>query len=231
MAGYTKADYDSLYSIRVRVWDETLKGYKRSPIRLNYHRAVMQEMVQAHWDKIVPLLGLTAADRVVVVGAGYGWGVERLVTLTGCLAIGLDIAPYVSSSKGLTEEDEINAAIIAAGYSPTSGHGLEVKNAVFTAEPKAKQVILAEDMMSAESRNEVRKALGGQLPTWIITEDMLSDFNDTQLLQWKLEADKLGVPICHLLRENFPPNAKTAEQWRLLTGHIIITVGAYRKVS
>jgi len=231
MAGYTKSDYDSLYSIRVRIWDEAIKAYRRSPVRLHYHRAVMQDMVRAHWDKIVLLLGIISSDRVVVVGAGFGWGVERLIELTGCTAVGIDISNYVISTKDDTEEAEIDAAIIAAGYDPLTGHGLDVKNATYNGEPKAKKPLIKEDLLSTKSRNAVRKALGNQLPTWIITEDLIFTFTDAEITAWKTEIDKLGVPVCHLLRENHSDNPKTGEDWATFTGHTIITIGDYRQID
>lgn len=231
MAGYSKADYDSLYSIRVRIWDAAIQGYRRSPVRLHYHRAVMQDTVQARWDILVTLLGITSADIVVVAGSGFGWGVERLVELTGCVAVGADVSEYVADVKDSTEEIEIDAAIIAAGYDPLNGHGLEVKTATYTAEQRSKQVVVKEDMYSVKSRNAVKKALGNRLPTWIITEDMITDFTDVEIATWKNEVDKLGATICHLVQESSPPNAKTAEEWNALTSHTIVTLGDYRRVG
>lgn len=232
MAGYTKTDYDSLYSIRLRIWDEAIQGYRRSPIRLHYHRAVIKrDYTDPRWVAVVPLLGITSSDRVVVAGAGFGWGVEKLIGLTGCTAVGVDISDYIDATKDGTEEAEIDAAIIAAGFDPLTGHGLVAKNYAFTGELKSKQVILKQDLLSVKSRNAVKKALGQQNPTWVITEDMLTDFTDPELLAWKVEVDKwTGVNIAHILRENKLPNAKTAEEWATFTGHTIITVGDYRKV-
>lgn len=233
MAGYTKSDYDSLYSVRLRIWDEAIKGYRRSKIRLHYHRAVInREFTNPKWDATVALLGLTVNDYVVVVGSGYGWGVERLIELTGCTAVGVDISDYIINSKDDTEEADIDAAIIAAGFDPLTGHGLEAKNYAFTGEPKAKQIILKEDLLSMKSRNSVKKELGNINPTWIITEDMLTDLTDAELLAWKAEVDKWdGVNICHILRENFGLNQKTAEEWAAFTGHSIIVIGSYRLVA
>lgn len=230
MAGYTKEDFDSLYSIRVRLWDESIQGFRRSPIRLNYHRYVMQDISRTPWDKLVPELGITSSDIVVVVGSGFGWGVERLIELTNCTAIGVDTSDHVHSTKDTTEESEIDAAIIASGYDPLVGHGLEVKTAVLT-EPRSKSTVLNENMYSVKSRNNVKKAIGNKLPTWIITEDMLSDFTDAEIIEWKTQIDKLGVAVCHFVRENKLPNAKTAEEWNALTGHTIVTVGAFRRVG
>lgn len=223
MAGYTKSDYDSLYSIRVRLPDG-----RRSPIRLHYHRYVMQDIVRAHWDHLVPMLGLSAVDRVVVVGAGFGWGVERLVELTGCTAIGIDISDYVGDTKGVSEEEEVDAAIVAAGYDPLTGHGAEVREVVL-GEPRSKTTILKEGMSTLKSRNAIKRELGG-LPTWIITEDMLSDFTDSEVVAWKTQIDKVGAQVCHIIREH-GTNKKTAEQWQDLTGHIVITAGNHRRVG
>lgn len=230
MAGYTKEDYDSLYSIRVRIWDESIQAYRRSPIRLHYHRYVMQDIVTRHWDFLVPELSLTSTDRVVVVGAGFGWGVEKLEELTNCTAVGLDISDYIHGAKGVSEEAEVIAAIAASGYDHTTGHGLEVYNAVLT-QPRNKTNVINEGMYSNKSRNEVKRQLGNQLPTWIITEDMISDFSDAEILEWKGHVDKLGVPICHIVRDNFGLNPKTLEEWNAITGHTVISVGDYRRVG
>lgn len=221
MAGYTKSDYDSLYSIRVVMADG-----RRSPVRLHYTRYVMQDIVRARWDHVVPELGITSSDIVVVVGAGFGWGVERLIELTGCTAIGVDISDHIQGTKSTSEESEIDAAIISAGYDPLIGHGLEVKQTVFV-DTRTKQIVLNEDLYSAKSRNNIKKALGNKLPTWIITEDILSDFSDAEATFLKTEVDKLGVPVCHIVRTT----TKTAEEWQTLTGHVIIELGSYRRVG
>lgn len=230
MAGYTKQDFDSLYRFRVRIWDESIQAYRRSPIRLNYHRYVMQEIVRAHWDKVVPMLGITSSDIVVVVGAAFGWGVERLQELTGCTAIGIDNSDYINANKLISENAEVEAAIIAAGYNINSGHGLEVYNAV-TQQPRSSATILQEDLSNQSSRNAVKAALSNQTPTWIITEDMFSDFNDTDALAWQKQAKKLSPNICHILRELKNPNSKTGEEWQALTGKPMITIGDYRRVG
>jgi len=190
----------------------------------------MQDIVANHWNFLVPLLSLSSTDRIVVVGAGFGWGIEKLEDLTNCTAIGVDISDYINDTKGISEAAEVDAAIISAGYLTTEGHGLEVRNAVL-AQPRTKTTILKEDMFTNKSRNSVKQALGNQNPTWIITEDMISDFSDAEILEWKTEVDKLGVPICHIVRENFGLNQKTLEEWNVLTGHTVISVGDYRRVG
>lgn len=222
MSGYSKEDYDRLYSIRV-VFRESRR---RSPIRLHYHRYVMQEMVQRHWDYLVDKLGITSKDKVVVVGAGFGWGIEKLVELTGCTVIGTEISDHIMNSKGVSEEAEIDAAIVAAGYDPKSGHGLEVKNEVYHGEARCNCTIINEDMYSPESRERVQDVLGGT-PTWIITEDMLSDFSDEEALAWKAQVDKMGTKVCHLVRTH----DKTAQAWHDLTGHTIVEVGNHERTG
>lgn len=228
MAGNTKDDYDSLYSIRVLVpVPGKPNNFKRSPIRLHYHRHVIKPMLDSAWAHVIPLLSLTSADRVVIVGSGFGWGVEALIEQTGCDAVGIDISDYVDTTKADTEESEIDAAIIAAGYDPLTGHGLEVKNLVYDGGAKVRGKFLKNDLSTNKLRNDVKKELGNQWPTWIITEDMLSDFTDQEVTAWKTEAEKLDptVQICHILRANYPPNSRTGQQWADFTGHTVITIG------
>lgn len=233
MAGYTKADFDALYSIRVRVWDEAIQGYRRSPVRLNYHRAVIEPLLHAMWDRVVPLLGITAADRVLVVGAGFGWGADRLAQLTGCQVGCTDLSDYVMAAQATDEEADIDAAIIAAGYDPLTGHGAEVRAAAHTTGPRANRAIMKESVLNNTSRTAIKTAFfGGQDPTWLITEDMITDFSDAEIDVWKRESDKFrNVQICHLLHENSGVNPKTAEAWAAYTGHTVITLNGFRRVG
>jgi len=230
MAGYTKTDFDSLYSIRLRIWDEAIKGYRRSPIRLHYHRAVIyQDFIKPKWAAIVNKLGITSSDRVAIIGAGFGWGVEEVISLTGCIAVGVDISDYIDATKNSTEETEIDAAIIASGYDPLIGHGLEAKNYAYAGDLKAKQVLLKENIAAVKGKNAIKSALGNKLPTWVITEDMLSDWTDADISVFVTGVNKLDVSVCHVIRENYLINPRTIAEWQTLTGHTIIRIGDFER--
>ena len=233
MAGYTKQDFDTLYSIRLRILDPITGNYKRSKVRLHYHRAVIKrDFTDRRWASIWPILNIRNTDRVVIVGTGFGWGVEALVAMTGCTAIGTDISDHVAATKDIDERDEIEAAIVEAGLDPTKGDGLEAFNAAYTPGARAKSTVLIEDMNTNKSRVNIKKEIGNLNPTWIITEDMITDFTDQEVLDLSDLAGKFtDAKVCHIVRENYPPNAKTLEQWNLLTGATIIGLGSFRRVG
>lgn len=219
MPGYTKADFDAQYSIRAeREWGHP---NTRQEVRLHYHRKVMQPIIKARWETIVPLLGITSADVVVVCGCGFGWGTEILQSLTGCTAVGIDISDYVAAEKGNDEAAEIAACIAEAGLDPTTGEGLELYKKLYTPEPRAKTMVLKEDGMTAPSRTNILTALNGTMPTWIITEDMINEFTDAEIGAWVTEANLTGVPVAHFISTK----THTPAQLKLLTGHTVVADG------
>lgn len=221
MSGYTKADYDSLYSIRV-----VLPDGRRTPIRLHYHRYVMQDIVRKHWDHLVPLLDINEDDDVIVVGAGFGWGIERLQELSGCYAIGTDISPYIQESKSREDLDEVYSAIVSQGYSTTEGIGQEVWNSVLKEPEYCLSTILNEDMMSEVSRANVVGVMDA-IPSYIITEDMLSDFTDAEVVDFATQMDTFECKVVHIVRTG----ERTLEDYHRLTGHQCISCGCHRSIG
>jgi len=233
MAGYTKEDFDTLYSIRARIYHSETNSFERTPIRLHYSRVTMyRDFVIPRWTNLISKLNLIIADKIIIVGAGFGWGVEELIAQTGCVAVGTDISDYVHSVKILDERTDIEAAIVAAGFDPTSGKGLYYFNNLYDSEIRTKSVVLNEDMTTAKSRNNIKQFLGDSNPTWVITEDMLSDFTDKEATDLTALADKFATSnTCHFVRENTGANPKTLEEWNTLTGATIVGVGNYRRVG
>ena len=129
MVGYTKQDYDSLYSLKVGFTDE-VGNTIRHPIKLHYHRAVMESYVHHPWPTLVEELGITSDDKVIVVGAGYGWGAEKLLELTGCSIVATDISTYIQETQDDSEESEIISCIRESGFDERFGLGKEVFEAL-----------------------------------------------------------------------------------------------------
>lgn len=227
MAGYTEQDFVDNYSNRAeRQWGHP---NTRSEVRLNYHSFFIAPLLAKRWDSIVPsILNITASDKVVIVGAAFGWGVDRLIELTGCTAVGVDISDYVEAAKGLDENTELSAAIQAVGLSETTGRGLLIYDKYKTTGARTVSVVLKEDMLSNKSRNEIKKTLGNVAPTYIITEDMIQDLSDVEIAAWAVEAVKLpGATIVHIISNE---SIRTAEQLNALTGHKVIVAGEYKVV-
>ena len=65
---------------------------------------------------LVAALGLTAADRLAIVGAGFGWLQEALEErLPGIVCVSVETSPWIQSVKDQTETAELGALIQAAG--------------------------------------------------------------------------------------------------------------------
>ena len=229
MAGYTKADFDANYSFRCERYLSSVIQTGRAEVRLNYHSAFMSPILATRWENIVPsILNILSTDKVVVVGSGFGWGVDKLIELTGCTAVGVDISDYIETAKGTDENADLIAAIQLVGLDETVDRGLEIYNAYSTTGARTISVVLKEDMLTAKSRNAVKKELGNAAPTYIITEDMIQELSDVEIAAWVTEAEKLSAIVVHIIGRETP---RTAEELNALTGHKVIVAGEYRVVG
>ena len=182
MAGYTKEQYDSLYRFRVcRYFGGRAPG--ENPVWIHYHRYSMAPINAARWAACAPVLNIDPSELVLIVGAGFGWGVEAFIQETGCTTVGIDISDYVDAEKTNTEEAEIRQAIIDAGFDPDSGKGATILNGVCDFQPRTSVIVLKEDAQTNQSRNAIRTALGGW-PTVCIVEDLIdATTTEAEILQ------------------------------------------------
>jgi len=189
MAGWTKADYDASYSIRV----SRHFGGDPNQIRCNYHKWAMQPILQKMWGRLVPILGITSTEYVCVVGAGFGWGVDAVVVETGATVVGIDISEYIAAEQTNTEEIELRAAVTAAGHDPDSGHGAIVLAGIYDGQPRSNVTILENDASSGPQRQEIRTALGGNWPSIVVFEDIIDDtWTDQDILNARNAGNGFG---------------------------------------
>lgn len=231
MPGYTKEDFDSNYRYyaerRMVGVDLNAAGPKLGNVKLGYHSAHIKPIIATRWEAIIPsILSILSTDKVVVVGAAFGWSVDKIIELTNCTAVGIDISDYIESDKATSEDTDLILAIQAAGYDETVGRGLAIFN--YFSEPAARtvSVTLKEDMLTNRSRNEVKKALGNAAPDYIITEDTIQEMTDLEITTWVTEASKLASTVVHFISNEL---VRTAENINALTGHPVI-VGNVEKV-
>lgn len=153
MAGYTKEQFDSLYSHRCeRYLSKIIRG-SRPEVRLNYHSHFMRPILDNWWNNIVPdILNIASSDKVIIMGSGFGWGVDRLIALTGCEAVGVDTSDYVDTDKATSEDVDLVAAIRKEGLDETVGRGLEIFNAYSNPCPRTTATIYKESLITAASR-------------------------------------------------------------------------------
>ncbi len=217
MAGWTKADYDDAYLIRAERRHGGHPGSRRE-VKLNYHREVMLPFHDQWWSTIIPILGLTSADRVVLVGAGFGWGVEKLEEkVPGITVVGVDISDYIHDEKNNDERVDVEAACLAVGLGPTDPRTIELVGIYVQPGPRMKVNVRNEDLLSNGSRNRIRQALGNTFPTRIITEDMIQTLTDAEIAAWKAEIDPIGAEVIHAVSGSADLTAINAK-----TGHKVI---------
>jgi hypothetical protein len=220
MAGWTKADYDAAYKIRVeRYFGGHPSG--RPEVKVNYHRWGMQPILAARWAKLVPALGLGSTDQICVVGAGFGWGVDALIAESGATCVGVDISDYIAAEQGNTEETELRAIVVAAGLDPDTGRGLELMGHIYDGQSRSNIVILQTDMSTANERQQIRTALGGNWPSHVIFEDIVDDtMTDTDIINARNAGNGFGGTQT-LYWIYTPTAARSAQALATLTGNVV----------
>lgn len=230
LAAWTKADFDSTYSIRIeRYFGSHESRAGRPEVRLNYHEWAIKPLMVNRWREILKVLtpAITTDDRVLIVGAGFGWGVRALRNRINCTAIGTDTSSYIQTEKNNNDAAEVDAAITAVGLDPTVGRGLFLREAVRTTGARAKELVLDEDMTTKGSRQRIRNALGGN-PTWIIAEDLVGDaMTDAEISTLAGHFDKSTARKVWLYT---PTKSRSAQALATLTGHKVISCGSFEVV-
>ena len=224
MAGYTKAEYDLLYRFRVsRYFGGETSG--QEPVWINYHKYSMAPILADRWALCAPVLNIAPTERVLIVGAGFGWGVEAFIAETGCATVGVDISDYVHAEKDNTEEAEIRSAIVAGGLDPDSGQGAAILAGVCDFQPRSNVIILNEDMQTNQSRGSIRAALGGW-PTVCIVEDMIDEnTTDQEITQINNALNLFAGTQRVIYMTDGQPN-RTMQELQTLTGaEVIGTLG------
>jgi len=219
VAGWTKAEFDAAYKF---LPESRLGGHPggRPPVRVHYMRAFVEPIIRARWEQIVPaILNITAADHVVIIGAGFGWGVDVLTEISLANVVGVDISDYINDEQGNDELADYDAAITLAGLDPNGAQGMKIKNAFRTPGPRSNTVVLKENMANAGSRNKVKQALGNNVPTHIITEDTIQLFSDAEIADFVTDIDPIGAQVSHINGGTPRTNLELAA----LTGHKCIS--------
>ena len=213
-AQWDKALFDRAYSFNA---EPDGHPNTRGEIRLHYNRYVLFPEILRRAQYFIQQFGLTPASRVLVVGAGFGWTAEALVSL-GIPAIGTDTSTYIQNNKAVSEDVEIRDAIAAVGLDPMSAAGLSHFNRLRGDGIRTRANVMAEDHATNASRNRVKNALGGI--TLCITEDLVTSLTDSECATARAFLEKFGVPMCHFVTEFANPNppfnfnSKSLEAWK-----------------
>ena len=230
MPGYTKADYDNAYRIRVdRYFNRDHPEVAQDPAQtgeviLHYHRWSVKWIVEGMWDTLQPILQIQPTEYVLVVGAGFGWGVEHVTAITGATVAGIDVSDHIQAAQGTDEETEIDEAITAVGLDPATGRGAAIKAYVYDAQPRSNVIVLNEDGSTNQSRNAIRQALGNNWPTVCIVENLVdANTTDQEITQVNNALNLFAGDqrVIWITGKGYP--GRTLEQLQTLTGAEVIT--------
>ena len=231
---WDKSMYDAAYSINA---EPDGHPNTRPGIRLHYNRAVLMPEMRRRAAKFISILGITQADRILIVGCGFGWTVEAFAEL-GYTVVGADVSAYINNNLAIDEATDIRAAIQAVGLDPDTGEGLQHFNRLYGDGVRTRAIVLNEDSKNNRSRNAIRRELGGD-PTIAISEDLVTSLTDVECasLQSDIAAYGAGINIAHYMTELANPNppfnfnSKTLEQWKLIfPASTVIAAGSYRSL-
>ena len=229
MAGYTKEQYDELYLFRVRRY---FGGRQQGEpdVLLHYHKYFMQPILTERWANMAPVLNIASTELVLIVGAGFGWGVEAFINETGCTTIGIDVSDYIDAEKANTEEAEIRAELIAGGLDPDSGIGATILNAVCDFQPRSNVIILKEDASTNTSRQAIRAALGNW-PTVCILEDLIDETTTDQEITFVQNAMDNFAGTQRVIWVFNGNTTRTMQDLQTLTGAEVISTNGARHLG
>lgn len=179
----TKTDFDAAYIFRLdRYFNRDHPEVAQDPAQtgeviLHYHRFFMSPILADMWARLAPILNIASTEHVLIVGAGFGWGVDAFIAETGATTVGTDISAYITAEKTNTEEAEIDAEITAVGLDPATGRGAAIKAYVYDGLVRvpANVIVLEEDAQTNQSRQAIRAALNNNWPSVCIVEDLIDE--------------------------------------------------------
>lgn len=220
----TKADFDAAYSFRV---ERYFGGHPntRPEVRVNYHRWAVKPILADMWNRLAPILSIPTTNASLIVGAGFGWGIEAFKVATGVTnAVGIDISDYIAAEQSNTEEAELRTAITAVGLDPDTGRGLELMGILYDAQPRTNVVVLQSDMSTQNERQLIRTALGGNWPDVVIFEDIIGETTtDAEIVNANNAGGGFGGTQRRIWITGGTRYGRTPQDLQTLTGAEVIT--------
>ncbi len=189
---------------------------KRKEVRVHYVRALELNAARSRAGVLVSELGLTVADRLAIIGAGFGWLQEALEeALPGIECVSVETSSWVHSVKDQTETAELDVLIRKAGIlSVEVGYDAAMAR-LNDGGLKARRELVDEDVTTSVGRNKVKgkvKTKGsGDAFTWAVSESMLEWFDDAEAVDVDAGMHALAPKVCHLLKEYDPKQASVTE--------------------
>lgn len=188
-------------------WMTFIQGVPVSYCRAGFFRP--QSFVA---QRLIDVLKLTAASRVAIIGAGYGWTAEHLTsTLPGIIVVCTDTSTYLQANKNQPETDYL----LSCGLTP------EQVAACDDGGPRCRVQLLDADVLTESGRPQIGVC------DWLISENILPWLSDGEAQALDAAMSTLGKTahyVTPLIPQSptAPPekapvwNWKSVEDWKAL---------------
>lgn len=200
-------------------WDEQYdyavggEPWRTQRVRLGYFGPVLQDAYKSSAAIIDAALGggTVHNQRVVMLGASYGYTVFELSKLGFINITAVETSSYIQSTKGDTWTQQLRDWITAAEHNPDGGYGLEVMQMFPTHTDRRTPsgiTLVDEDISTISGRAAIASAAGGN-PDIIITESILEWLSDAggQMLTNSMQAFDGVQKVVHSLYVRDPAHS------------------------
>ncbi|KKM07325.1 hypothetical protein LCGC14_1735060 [marine sediment metagenome] len=189
---------------------------KRKEVRVHYVRALELNAARHRAKVLTAAVGLTATERVAIIGAGFGWLQEALEEqLPGIECVSVETSSWIQSVKDQTETAELDILIQEAGILPIEAGYDAAMARLNDGGFKARRELTDEDVTSGQGRAKIKakvKPKGVPTPfTWAVSEHTLEWLDDAEAQAVDAGMHALAPNVCHLLREYDPRQARHTE--------------------
>ena len=225
-----KATFDGAYSAIIHSPPGEHTGVS---IYVHYLRSMFRGFsasIAAHFNNY---LGPAAYNkRFVIVGGGFGWVADELLTLGFTNIVVTEISTYILDNMDLDDETEIRDAAEVAGYNRNSvGVDSLVAEYARAGVPRRRRgqgvddvPIINADISTSAGRTAIKNAVGGN-PQIVVTEDIMPGLLDAEAIALAADCQAFGgqQSVAHLVSTLQPErdqdtdyNWKTLAGWKLL---------------
>jgi len=186
-------------------------AHLQTEVRVHYVRHMEMPAARRRADTLIRAISLTAADKLALVGAGFGWLQEALEEkLPGIECVSVETSSYIQSVKDDSEFVELDAAVQAAGFLPVESIYTGAMNYLSDG-IKSRRSLHDENVSRAVDRNRVEDQLSFGSFTWAITEHVMEWLTDREANDLDKDMQRMAPNVCHMIREYDVRNATISE--------------------
>lgn len=170
-------------------------------IHVGFHRfCIMQDNRRHRAVKMPKNLNINAGDRVLLMGDVYGWTAEALAeAVPGATFVAVDPTPLTQTRASQTETAYLQQQVLQAGIPSFTPVWNMVMAKIDDGLPRARRVVVDEDLANEGSRNRARNELGGA-PTHCMTMGMFNFLFDSECSDISARLNDMGTgPVFHII--------------------------------